>query len=170
MYRYSNRTTWLGLVVFIAGILIFLSTFMAWSGSTSGASFASNPALPVTGGNSFWILAGGQFLVLSGLWTLLLGAFIMVLALGVLYSIRGSRVLVTLLLAAAFAVSIINLAGVAGIGLGIGSGLVVLLIFSGVGLLAAMGLLSPVIMRERKPVAAEEKEPFAPPKPGMAMR
>ncbi len=171
MSRYSNRITWLGLVVFVVGILVLLSTFMAWSGSASGANFASNPTVPVAGGpNNFWVFAGHQFLLLSGLWTLILGAFIMALALGVIYGVRGSRVLVTILLAAAFAVSIINLTAVAGIGLGIGSGPVVLLIFSIVGLLAAMGTLSPVLLRERQPVVMEETEVYAPPKPGMAMR
>ncbi len=170
MSRYYNRTTWLGLIVFIAGILVLLSTFMAWSGSASGVSFASNPNLPIAGGNNFWVFAGHQFLILSGLWTLILGVLTMAMALGVIYGVRGSRVLSAVLLVAAFALSIINLTGVAGLGLGIGSGLIVLLIFSLIGLLAALGALSPVSLRERKPVVAEGPEAYAPPKPGMAMR
>ncbi len=169
MSRCSNRTIGLGLIVFIVGVLILLSTFMAWSGSISGANFASNPALPVAGGsNNFWVFAGGHFLVLSGLWTLVLGGLIM--ALGVTYGVRGSRGLVTFLLAAAFIVSIINLTAVAGTGLGIGSGPIVLLVFSIIGLLAAMTTLSPALMRSRGTVPVEETEPYAPPRPGMAMR
>ncbi len=133
-----------------------LSTFMVLSGSTSGVNFASTPAVPVPGGaNNFWIFAGHLFLLLSGLWTLILGVLIMALALGVVFGVRGSRVLAAVLLAAAFAVSIINLTAVAGIGLGVGSGLIVLLVFSFIGLPGAVGTLSPMLLREREPAVAE---------------
>ncbi len=173
MSRYLNKNVLLGLVVLIAGVLILASTWMAWSGPATGANFASNPSIPgINGNNNFWVFAGHQFLVLSGLWTLILGALIIAAAFGVAYGIRGSRGIVSMLLLVTFVVSLINLTAIAGIGLGIGAGPIVLLIFSVLGGLAVLGSYAPAMLRAGKPVEVEEAktEPYARPKPGMAMR
>ncbi len=156
---------WIGsLLIIAAGILIFVSTFMAWSPAVTGLNYANLRTLPAAGGsaNAFFYHVNGVMPIYTGFWTLLMGALIFLSGLVLLFTRGfGIRSVAMVLAIIALFFSIVNMValGVAGLGVSYGTG--IFLIFSAVAIVGS-ALALPLLNK------AGEVHPYAPElKPGM---
>ncbi len=143
---------WVGsLLIIAAGVLILLSTFMAWSPATTGWNYANLRTLPSAGGsaNAFFYNVNGVMPIYTGFWTLVWGGLIALSGIALLFTRGyGVRTFVMILAIIGLFFSIVNMVALAQAGLGVSYGAGIFLIFSSIAVVGA-ALALPLLSAER---------------------
>jgi len=139
-------------LIIVAGILIFLSTFMLWSPSQTGLNFANLRTLPAAGGsaNAFFYSVNGAAPLYTGFWTLLWGALVTISGAVLLFTRGyGVRAFIMILAIVGLIFSIVNLVALGQAGLGVSYGAGIFLIFSAIAVVGS-ALALPLLTAERE--------------------
>ncbi len=136
-----NRTPlfWVGAsIVVLAGLLILLSSFMAWMPSgLTGMNLVSTRVIGTAGGsfNAFFTASHG-YIIFTGLWTVLLGVGLLATGIMLIGSIGYSMAYFASVLGfLALGISVVNLVTLSALSFGVGAGAIVFLVFAIIGLI-----------------------------------
>ncbi len=140
MVTWLNRTPvfWVGAsIVILAGLLILLSSFMAWMPrGLTGMNLVSTRVIGTSGGsfNAFFTASNG-YIVFSGLWSVLLGVGLLATGIMLIGSIGYSMAYFASVLGfLALGLSVVNLVTLSALNFGVGAGAIVFLVFAIIGL------------------------------------
>ncbi len=164
MALYNRRANlWIGIVVlFVAGLLILLSTFMAWTSTATGWNFVNQRSVVTGSGsaNAAYYYQSPGHLIFTGLWTLIIGGLLMLLALLMLVSEgTGLTGLAYFLGFVALVFSVYNIVTIVQLGFGVSGGAIVFLIFAALGLVGTALVASAPLMIEETGYMPEERQP-----------
>ncbi len=162
--RERRGNLWIGgIVVLLAGVLILLSTFMSWMGASTGWDTMFFRQVPAGGeANVAFFYQNGGYLLFTGLWTLIIGALLIISGAMILASMGTSMMgLAATLGFVGLVFSIFNMVTIARLDLGIGAGVFVFLIFSVASLVGASLVRSaPVVYEREAGYAPDEGEAY----------
>ncbi len=164
MALYQRRANlWIGIaVLFVAGLLILLSTFMAWTSTMNGWNFANQRTVVTASGqaNAAYYYQSPGHLIFTGLWTLIIGALLMLIALLMLVS-EGTALtgLAYFLGLVGLVFSVYNIVTIVQLGFGLSGGAIVFLIFSVLGLVGTAFVANAPLMVEETGYMPAPRQP-----------